>query len=339
MADIYVGRYVADNGDEELVALKVMRDAFGRDPKYLRMFSDEAKILERISHPNVIRTFESGIAKDHRFIVMELLAGRPLADFWDLLAARQQEIPLKVGAWICARVAEGLHAAHELTDDAGVPLSVVHRDVNPSNIFLTFQGHVKLIDFGLAKARRRRSQSGEGVVKGKIPYLAPEQLTTQPIDRRIDVYALGATLWELGTMRRLFKRDTDVDTLNAIRAQKIPDPRRIREGYPPELFKILLRALHPDPGDRYQTADALRADLDAFVDDPRGEMSAELAVLVAKHFPGEATRHRTWKREAMSTPKLNTVPPPPMPVPTASSNLLGAPLEVNLDDADIEIIE
>jgi serine/threonine-protein kinase len=339
MANVYVGRSVESGRREELVALKVMRDELGRDPKFLRMFSDEAKILARLSHPNAIRTYESGITADHRFIVMELLAGRPLADGWDLLAARGQAISLRLGAWVCARIAQGLHAAHELTDDAGVPLHVVHRDVNPSNMFLTYDGEAKLIDFGLAKARVRRTRSAEGVVKGKIPYLAPEQLTKVPIDRRIDVYALGTTLWELATMRRLFKRDTDLDTLRAIQGGVVPDPRTLVSDFPGDLRAVLGRALEADRDRRYPTADAMRADLDAFVDDGGGEMKAELAALVSRTFPGEEARHRSWRAETMTARKLATVPPPPIPVPTASSNLMRAASEIPLDDADIEIVK
>jgi len=338
MANVYVGRGVTDSGTEELVALKVIRDEYGHDPRYLRMFSDEAKILARLSHPNIIRTLEYGIAKEHRFIVMELLAGRTLAEVWDLLAASRERLPLRVGAWICARVADALHAAHELRDQSGAPLSVIHRDVNPSNIFLTYAGEVKLIDFGLAKARVRRTQSVDGIVKGKIPYLAPEQITTRPIDRRIDLYALGTTLWEAGTMVRLFKRENDIETLRAIRDAKVPDPRELVSGYPDSLFAIALLALQPDPDARYQTASEMRDDLDEFVGGADAEMSAELAGLVARLYPGEQRKHSNWKRDTIGVRELATAAPPPMPVPTASSKLLGVPAEITLEDGDFEIV-
>lgn len=337
MANIYVGRTIASDGSDELVALKVMRDEYGKDPKFLRMFSDETKILARLDHPHVIRTFDSGITSDHRFIVMELLAGRPLADLWDLMAVRKKPLSLRLGAWICARIAEGLHAAHELHDERGEALNVVHRDVNPSNMFLTFGGEVKLIDFGLAKARVRRTQSADGVVKGKIPYLAPEQLTKRPIDRRIDLYALGTTLWENVTMKRLFKRDTDLETLHAIRDAVVPDVRRIVDDFPPSLHDILDRALKVDPDQRYSTAEEMRAALDAFVDDWSGEMAAELVTLMRSYFPGEEARYKTWRREAMSTRRLSTAPPPP----SGSTNMMrAAPAAViEIDDADVEEID
>jgi eukaryotic-like serine/threonine-protein kinase len=311
MADVYVGRGVSDRGLEELVALKVMHQKFGRDPNFLRMFSDEAKILARFSHPNIVRTIESGITSEYRFIAMDLLSGRTLMDVWEALVARGERLSFRHGAWICARVADALHAAHELRDQRGQPLSVVHRDVNPSNIFLTYEGVPKLIDFGLVKARDRRTKSAEGVIKGKFAYLAPEQLSEFPVDRRIDLYALGATLWEVGTMRRLFRRETDIDTLRAIHEGNVPDPRGIVDDYPDELRAVLLHALARNPEERYATADLMRDDLDAFVDDAAGEMTAEVAALVARLFPGEEQRHLAWQREAVAVRVLATVAPPP----------------------------
>lgn len=321
MATVYVGHARRDDDTEERVALKVIRQELATDPQFSTMFEDEAKILARLSHPNIIHTLEYGTTDEARFIAMELLSGRTYADLWDVLAGKKERMPLRLGAWICARVAEGLHSAHELVDDDGKPLNVIHRDVNPSNIFLTHSGDVKLIDFGLAKARVRASKSADGIVKGKIPYLAPEQALGKPIDRRIDVYALGTTLWETGTMKRLFKRDTDVDTLKAIRDAIVPDPRETIEGFPDELWEIIQKALKSDPDERYPTAEAMRADLDAFVGDAEG-MRAELAELVSKTFPGEEEKHEQWLRDATGLRVSKHTLPPPQSVPMASSSLL-----------------
>ncbi|MCA9590506.1 MAG: serine/threonine protein kinase [Myxococcales bacterium] len=338
MAHVYVGRGVTDDGREELVALKVIRDEYGRDARHLRMFSDEAKILARLSHPNVIRTLEYGITRDHRFIAMELLAGRTLADLWDALVERGGRLSYRLGAWICAQVAAGLHAAHELTDEHGGPLSVIHRDVNPWNVFLTYAGEVKLIDFGLAKARVRRERSVDGLVKGKLAYLAPEQLRTGPIDRRVDIYALGTTLWEVGTLTRLFKRDTDVATLLAIREAHVPDPREVVSDYPDALHAVVDRALRRDREERHPDADALRRELDAFVLASDGDMRRELTLLLGELFRGEGAQHSSWRREAVSLRPLATMPPPPVPVPIASTHLLSATNATELDDADVELV-
>lgn len=340
MANVYVGRAKGPDGGDGLVAIKVIRDEYGKDPRFLRMFSDEAKILERISHPNVIRTFEYGIDRDHRYIVMELLAGRTLADVWDTLAAHGRSLPLSLGAWICARVAEGLHAVHDLTDDDGVPLSIVHRDVNPANVFLTYAGEVKLIDFGLAKARVRRDRTSRGIVKGTLAYLTPEQVELRPVDRRTDIHALGTTLWEMTTMRRLFKRDDDFETLAAIRASDVPDPRSVVPGYPDALAAIVARALRADPDQRYATAGELGAHLDAFVGRDGPRMGRKLGELLAALFPGERAQHAQWHDEAVSVSAIETVPPPPMRVPMASSRLLDPDIEVGeaeLSDPEIEV--
>lgn len=322
MASVYIGRATLDDGTEERVALKVIRDELAHDEQFKTMFIDEAKILAQLSHPNVIKTLEYGVTGAHRFIAMELLSGRTYSDVWDLLAVKGEKIPPWLAAWLCARVAEGLHHAHELVDDVGQSLGVIHRDVNPSNIFLTHGGEVKLIDFGLAKARVRLSKSADGIVKGKIPYLAPEQAHGRPIDRRIDVYALGATLWESVTMKRLFKRDTDVDTLRAIREAKVPDVRTLIEGFPADLWYIIEKSLREDRDARYETADDFRKELDEFVGARAPQMKDELAAMLTRLFPGQEARQARWEQAAASVRMPMHTMPPPAPVPIASTNML-----------------
>ncbi len=321
MAKVFIGRAPKPGGGDELVALKVIRDEYATDERFNAMFTDEAKILARLSHPNVIHTLEFGTTGVHRFIAMELLEGRTFADVYDALVANEERIPLRLGAWICARVAEGLHSAHELADESGTPLGVIHRDVNPGNIFLTLDGTVKLIDFGLAKARVRTFKTDAGIVKGKIPYLAPEQAQIGPIDRRVDVYALGTTLWETATMKRLFKRDTDVATLKAIMDAEIPDIREMIEGFPDALWKIIDKALQRDKDDRYASAEEMHKELDAFVGDA-SDLPKELAELLARLFPDLGKQYEKWEHAAISVRTLKVTMPPPAPVPTASSTLL-----------------
>jgi eukaryotic-like serine/threonine-protein kinase len=318
MATVYLGRA---EGTDKLVALKVIRDELAQDEQFANMFIDEAKILARLSHPNVIQTLEYGITGAHRFIAMELLNGRTAADVFEALSSSGDRLDFGVAAWICARVAEGLHSAHELVDESGAPLSVIHRDVNPSNIFLTYTGEVKLIDFGLARARVRLSKSAEGVVKGKIPYLAPEQAFGQPIDRRIDIYALGTTLWELSTMRRLFKRESDIDTLKAIRDAVIPNLREENPDFPEALWKIIDRSLRRERDERYGSAEEMRADLDAFAR-ATGPHGPEVAALISNLFPGAEALQAKWLRDAASVSRDGETATPPAPVPFASSSLM-----------------
>ena len=321
MATVYLGRAEREDGSEQLVALKVIRDELVDDQQFATMFMDEAKILARLKHPNVIRTLEYGITGKHRYIAMELLSGRTYADVWDFLNHKEQRMPFELGAWICAQVARGLHHAHDLVDAKGSPLNVIHRDVNPSNIFLCHSGDVKLIDFGLAKARMRRAVSQDGIVKGKIPYLSPEQARGQAIDRRTDVYALGATLWETVTMKRLFKRDTDVQTLQAIREAKVPDVREMIEGFPDALWLIIEKALSIDADERYASAAEMQRDLEAYVSDA-ALMKKDLAAMVKELFPGQQAEHEAWAREAAHVRVPKNTMPPPAPVPIASSTML-----------------
>lgn len=321
MATVYLGRDVREDGTEELVALKVIRDEFAHDERFTAMFMDEARILARLSHPNVIQTLEYGVTDGHRFIAMELLNGRTVADVWDVLIAEDKRFDLGTAAWICARVAEGAHSAHELVDDDGTPLGVIHRDVNPTNIFLTHTGEVKLIDFGLAHARVRASKSADGIVKGKFPYLAPEQAHGQPIDRRIDIYALGTTLWEMASMKRLFKRKSDIETLKAIREAHVPDLREEDPSFPEALWKIIDRALRRNRDERYGTAEEMRRDLDAFARSS-GPHPQKVAGLVAGLFPGGEARQAKWLRDAAAVRITSETVTPPAPVPMASSSLL-----------------
>ncbi|MGH7329345.1 MAG: serine/threonine protein kinase, partial [Polyangiaceae bacterium] len=214
-------------------------------------------------------------------------------------------------AWIGARVGEGLHHAHELTDSNGKSIELVHRDVNASNIFLTYDGHVKLIDFGLVKATNRVSRTAEGIVKGKVAYLSPEQATGKEIDRRTDIFALGITLWELTTDRRLFKAKTDVDTLKAIKDAVIPDPTKLVAGYPPELWKCLKRALAKDPNDRYATVEEFSRDLDTCSRiEGRTVTASTLGDVMRALFGKERERQMAWINEVSAKPKEEPVSVP-----------------------------
>ena len=327
MATIYLGLAAERKALEKLAALKVIKDELVHDEQHIAMFLDEAKILSRLDHPHIIRTLEFGVSGENRFIAMELLLGRPLEDLWQRTAERGRTFDFTVSAWLAARVAEGLHHAHELRDEHGTHLQVIHRDVNPSNIFITYAGQVKLIDFGLAKSIRRRAKSAEGIVKGKVPYLSPEQVTETSIDRRSDIYTLGTTLWEITTGKRLFKRNNDVETIMAIRRAEVPDPRATNPDYPDALWRIVEKALAPNRNDRYATAEALRTDLDRFVKasardvPPKQRIGAilrkRLEETVSELFPGEHERQLEWLRGASdrtAPPPSNTIrPPAPLP--------------------------
>ncbi len=317
MATIYLGRARQTTGQDKVAAIKVIRHDLSHDDRFVAMFLDEAKILSLLQHPNISATYEYGVSAQQHFIAMELLLGRTLADTWDACKKRDLALRMDMCAWIGARVADALHYAHELRDERGTQLHVIHRDVNPANIFLTYDGQVKLFDFGLAKAQGRRAKSSTGVVKGKLPYLAPEQILQHPIDRRTDLYALGTTLWEMTTMRRLFKRQNDVETLLAIKAGLVPDPRATVASYPEDLWRILKRALEREPDDRYPNADAVARDLDKYVrGQGKGSMPALISAILTELFEGEREKQLGWLRKtsALTGAPPRTTQAPPAPV-------------------------
>jgi len=304
MATIYLGRRADDadgksGGPDGPVALKVIKDEFALNREFLDMFLDEAEIVRKLSHPNVVQLYELGTEGARPFIAMELLLGQSLWAVWHACRERRVRLRYDVAAWIGARVAEGLHHAHELKDAAGAPQHVVHRDVNASNIFLTYDGQVKIIDFGLAKAVGRISRTAAGVVKGKLAYMSPEQTVGKPLDRRTDVFALGTTLWEITVDRRLFKGKDDVATLTAVNRAHIPDPTRLVAGYPPELWAVLGRALARDPAKRFATARELAERLDECASlEGRHIGAATLAQVMGSLFDFEQRRQLAWLAEA-----------------------------------------
>jgi serine/threonine protein kinase len=289
--------YVARRDDGEIVAIKMIREEFSRKNDFLTMLLDEAKIVSRLRHPNIVRYLElSHDDGGHAFIVMELLFGQSLWAVWDACRARGVRLRYDMIAWLGARVADGLHYAHELVGEDGSPADIVHRDVNATNIFVTYDGGVKVIDFGLAKATHRASKTAEGVIKGKVAYMSPEQAIGAPIDRRTDVFALGTTLWELSCDRRLFKHSDEVETLRRVHAADVPDPTRIVDGYPPALARVVRRALARDRDRRYPTAAELAAELDAFAG---GAVNASVVADVMRElFAQDRARQAAWVAEA-----------------------------------------
>jgi serine/threonine-protein kinase len=277
--------------------------------EFVDMLTDEARIVSRLSHPNVIKLYELGDEKGRVFLAMELLQGQSLWEVWAKTQEHRRRFPYDLAAWMGARIASGLHHAHEHTNEAGESLKIVHRDVNPHNVFVTYDGQLKIIDFGLAKAINRATKTGAGIVKGKLGYLAPEQATSLELDRRADVFALCTTLWELTTNRRLFRRDEDLETLRAIYEAKVPDPRRYRADYPQGLWEILQRGLMRDREERYPTAEALAYDLDAFAASGERPASADaMAGFMAELFPGDRERQRDWLENATRPSLISLVP-------------------------------
>jgi serine/threonine-protein kinase len=306
MASIYLGR--SADAANEVVALKVMRsDRAEEDAELVKMFVDEANLLARLHHPTIVRTIEVGVDNGQRYIAMELLLGMTLATVYETCVARKLRLEPELIAWMGARLAEGLHHAHELIDDAGAHVALIHRDVNPANMFVTFEGALKLFDFGMAKTMMRTSMNtAPGVVKGKLSYLAPEQIMQLPLDRRADIFGLGTTLWELCTMRRLFQRDTDVETVRAVHVGAIPDVRTLVPEVPARLAAVVQRSLERNRDHRYPTAAALAKDLNEIAGPRAGNAPARLSSMLDSLFPEERKKQRGWLKPAIASSKAPT---------------------------------
>jgi serine/threonine-protein kinase len=268
MASVFLAGAAGAAGFEKPVAIKRMHPHLARRKAYVDMFLDEAKITSRINHPNVCQVFDFGETDGAYYMALEYLLGAPLSGILAQVKRRGAERSTgwhAIAASICASVSEGLHAAHELRDETGQSLEVVHRDVSPSNVIVTFDGGVKVVDFGVAKARGRIHQTTTGTLKGKFSYMAPEQVSGQSIDRRADVWSVGVCLWEMLTVKRLFRRDSEMETLMAVGQGPIASPAEENDTVPEALGRIALRALERDPNTRYQTSREMSRELEAWI--------------------------------------------------------------------------
>jgi serine/threonine protein kinase len=306
MASVYLARAGGVPGFEKLVALKRIHPHLADEKDYIEMFLDEARIASRITHPNVCSVFDFGEADGEYFIAMEYLVGEPLSRVHRRVVANADQrssalLPARMAA-VIAQACEGLHAAHELQDAEGESLRVVHRDVSAENLFVTYSGATQVVDFGIAHARQRVHHTEAGQVKGTFPYMAPEQMTAAVVDRRVDVWALGAVLWELLTLRRLFLRDTDVNTMYAVLSGEIRAPSAHRSDVPAELDEIVLKALQRSPDERWQSARQMGKALRRFLAKQEELVGpAELADWMAELFPNGESRKRQLMEIARTT--------------------------------------
>ncbi|HJL18535.1 MAG TPA: serine/threonine-protein kinase [Sandaracinaceae bacterium LLY-WYZ-13_1] len=309
MATLFLGRWSGPGGFQRRVVIKLIHQDAADDPEVVRMFLDEARLSAAIQHPNVVHVEGLAEHRGEHYLVMEFIEGVTLVDILRSLIARGEQMPVDIAVSIAAEVAKGLHAAHESTDDAGRPLGIVHRDVSPQNVLVDRRGFVKIIDFGVAKAQHRLSKTATGAVKGKLAYMSPEQLAGEDIDRQTDVFALGTVLWEMLTLRRLFYRKNDLETIFAIREADVPPPGTLRPGIGPKLDDVVCTMLAQNREERFATAAAARAALlAAHVDALRLD-----AVHVARFV-------RAVAAEALEKRKPPPLPPPPSAPPASGDD-------------------
>src|SRR6476659_7214372 len=254
MAEVFRAESEGLQGFKKQVAIKRVLPHLSEKKKFISMFLDEARLSAQLSHSNCVQVFDIGVGDNTYFIVMEYVDG---ADLKGLIEHRKKSgipFPVEEAVLIFVRICEGLSYAHELTDNSGESLHIVHRDMSPPNVLITRFGEVKIVDFGLAKANSQLEKSEPGIIKGKFSYLSPEAAQGLPVDGKTDIFAVGIILWELLAGRRLFMGETDLETVRMVQHARVPSVRQFNPTVTVELERVLMRSLTGDPAARYQTA-------------------------------------------------------------------------------------
>jgi serine/threonine-protein kinase len=265
MAEVFRAESEGLQGFRKQVAIKRVLPHLSEKKKFIAMFLDEARLSAQLSHSNCVQVFDIGVGDNAFFIVMEYVDGANLKGIAESVKKQGKDFPVPAAAWIAHEICKGLSYAHELTDQNGMPMNLVHRDMSPPNVLVTKYGEVKIVDFGLAKASSQLEKSEPGIIKGKFSYLSPEAALGQEVDKRTDIFAVGIILWELLAGQRLFLGDTDFQTVKKVQVAQVPAISQINRKVPPELERIVNKALAKDMLQRYGTARELGQDLSRFM--------------------------------------------------------------------------
>ncbi|HXX66989.1 MAG TPA: serine/threonine-protein kinase [Polyangiaceae bacterium] len=339
MATVYLAVSLGTSGFRKLAVVKLIRPQYASDPDLIQMFLDEARLCARLNHPNIVQTYDVGVDDGQYLMAMEYLDGVSLHTAVARLAKTGAPFPFALRAQALMEVLEGLRYAHELKDYDGKSLAIVHRDVTPHNIFITYDGQVKLLDFGIAKAATSSVQTATGVIKGKLTYMAPEQAMCDTIDARADLYAVGVMLWEAVTGRRRWPAGlSDAAVFTRVASGEPPEcPESASVGLPPDVDRIVLKALAPKREDRYQTAAEMRADLDPVVRALGGTSLRDLGNLLQTAFAEDRKRIRQVIEDQFKAMDSGRPTPPSSNLPTVHPPRgTDSALHESLGDSDIE---
>jgi len=294
MATVHIGRLLGPVGFARTIAIKRLHPQYAKDPEFVSMFLDEARLAARIQHPNVCATLDVVATQGELFLVMEYLQGETLSRMIRAVRHRGELIDPRVAVSVLAQTLYGLHAAHEAKSERGEALNIVHRDISPQNILVGRDGVTKVLDFGVAKAAGRFHTTREGNVKGKLPYMSPEQLRGQPIDRQTDIYAAAVCLWETLSGRKLFKGENEGSVLEQVLFGTIDPPSRWAPSIPPAIDALVMKGLERDKTKRFATArefalaleralpPALASDVGDWIETVAGEVLHERAERIAE---------------------------------------------------------
>jgi serine/threonine-protein kinase len=305
MAMVWAARLKGTRGFQKIVAIKTMLPKLSEDEQFEQMFLDEASLASEIHHPHVVEILDLGEQQGVLFLVMEWIDGVPLNQL--MKAARAEGgVPIPVAVRIAMQACAGLHAAHELRNSEGKLIGLVHRDVSPQNILVTHEGVAKVVDFGVAKATAMGGGATvAGQIKGKVAYMAPEQIKGNSIDRRVDVFALGIVLYALTTGKHPFRRESEAATMyNICAPQPVMPPRKVNPAYPPEVERIITKALAKEPEKRYQTANEMLRDFDQLPSPLRASTDEEVAIFVRKLFGSKREERQAALAEALARADL-----------------------------------
>jgi len=296
MAEIYRARLASEDGASRLLVIKRIQAGYGDNRDFLQMFKSEIKVTMGLSHPNIAQLYDFGEENRQPFIAMEYIDGRNLRQFNSRVVELQQLIPIELAVHLIEEVASGLHYAHQFKDKlTGQPLQIVHRDISPQNILVSYEGNVKIIDFGIAKASTNVEATRVNVIKGKPSYLSPEQITGEQLDGRSDIFSLGAVLWEALTGKKLFAGDNDRAILMLIESSQsyVQSPSTLNRAVPPELDRIVMKALAKNRDQRFQTADEFQRALHKFLYSYKADFNpSDLGDYLKKFFTKEVVEDR-----------------------------------------------
>ena len=302
MAEIYLARQTGIHGFEKQVVVKRILPQLTARKEFVEMFFDEARLAAQLKHPNIVEIYDLGQEEDDYFIAMEYLKGQTLRETVVESIKRGSPLPPVIAAFVVSQVCDGLAYAHEFADGSGGSLGIVHRDVSPNNIILTYSGGVKLVDFGVAKTRVQTHRTEAGVLRGKLSYMSPEQCLGRPLDGRADVFSAGVVLWELLAQRRLFRRNSEEKTIEAVLSAHIPLVKEYRHGVPMELDAIARRAMERNLESRYQDAALMASEIrKCLLNQDKMVSNQEVGEFVRMLFLGEMPRPKR-RPEKLLTP-------------------------------------
>ena len=307
MATVHLAAMQGPHGVTKLVVIKELRPELSVNDEFVVMFFDEARLAARLNHPNIVQSYEVGEENGRQFIVMEYLEGQPLHRVWNKLQASGQ-MNLAVNLQVVNDVLAGLDYAHDLADFNGAPLRIVHRDISPHNVFVTYTGDVKVVDFGIAKAADSSTQTRVGTLKGKLTYMPPEQAMGEPVDRRADLFAVGVLLWESAAGRRLWQGMNDGAIMRALMTGDIPSLLSVNPDLPQRLDDICRRALAPKRDSRYATAGDFQRDIERLMNELGTRASRkDLASLMNQHFAEDRQVLRAQIDDALNRGDPNAI--------------------------------